>query len=116
MAVVLSALSYLPLTLLAPVGQVSAEVIAYEAPSVSEPALAWPSSVATAVGAVGFPGVLASTGADEPRPIASITKVITALVVLEQHPLAEGEPGPTITFDRADVRYYHEYQSVGGMV
>ena len=48
LAVVLSALSYLPLTLLAPVGQVSAEVIAYEAPSVSEPVLAWPSSVATA--------------------------------------------------------------------
>jgi D-alanyl-D-alanine carboxypeptidase (penicillin-binding protein 5/6) len=116
MAVVLSALSYLPLTLLAPVGQITAEVVKYEVPVVAEPVLAWPSNAATAVGAVGFPGVLASTGTNEPRAIASISKIITALVVLEEHPLLEGESGPTITFDRADVRYYHEYQSVGGMV
>ncbi|MHA6668166.1 D-alanyl-D-alanine carboxypeptidase family protein [Homoserinimonas sp. A447] len=116
LAVVLSALSYLPLTLLAPVGQVTAEVLPYEAPEVTEHALAWPSNAATAVGAVGFPGVLASTGTDEPRSIASISKVITALVVLQEHPLAEGESGPTVTFDRADVSYYHDYQSVGGMV
>lgn len=116
LVVVLSALSYLPLALLAPVGQVTAEVVPYRAPEVTEPDLAWPSNVATAVGAVGFPGVLASTGADEPRAIASISKVITALVVLDEHPLADGESGPVITFDRADVRYYHEYQSVGGMV
>ena len=116
LAVLLSALSYLPLTLLAPVGSIAAEVIPYETPAVAEPVLAWPSNAATAIGAVGFPGVLAASGTDEPRAIASITKIITALVVLEQHPLKEGEQGPTITFGADDVRYYHEYQSIGGLV
>ncbi|HEU4808352.1 MAG TPA: D-alanyl-D-alanine carboxypeptidase [Homoserinimonas sp.] len=116
LAVLLTGLSYLPLTLLAPVGSIAAVVAPYETPVVAEPALAWPSNAATAVGAVGFPGVLASTGTDEPRAIASITKIITALVVLQEHPLADGEAGPTITFDRDDVRYYDEYYSVGGMV
>ena len=116
LAVLLTGLSYFPLTLLAPVGPVSAEVVPYEAPIVAEPALAWPSNAATAVGAVGFPGVLASTGSGEPLPIASITKIITALVVLDAHPLAAGEPGPGITFDQDDVRYYDAYYSVGGMV
>jgi serine-type D-Ala-D-Ala carboxypeptidase (penicillin-binding protein 5/6) len=35
--------------------------------------------------------------------MASITKVVTALVVLEAKPIAPGEQGPTITFTQADV-------------
>jgi D-alanyl-D-alanine carboxypeptidase (penicillin-binding protein 5/6) len=115
-AILLGGISYVPLTLLAPVGTTAAEVIPYQAPVVVEPELDWPSNAATAIGAVGFPGVLASTGTDEPRAIASITKIVTALVVLEKHPLAAGEPGPSITFDRQDVRYYDDYYSVGGKV
>jgi D-alanyl-D-alanine carboxypeptidase (penicillin-binding protein 5/6) len=115
-AVLLTGLSYFPLTLLAPVGAVTAEVVPYETPFVGAPDLAWPSSAATAVGAIGFPGVLAATGTSEALPIASITKVVTALVVLHEHPLAASEPGPSITFDRTDVRYYHDYFAIGGMV
>jgi D-alanyl-D-alanine carboxypeptidase (penicillin-binding protein 5/6) len=116
LAVLLAGLSYFPLTLLAPVGEVSAEVVPYEAPILADPTLAWPTNAATAVGAVGFPGVLASTGSQGPLPIASITKIITALVVLQEHPLTESEPGPNITFDGDDVSYYDGYYSVGGMV
>lgn len=116
LAVLLGGLSYFPLTLLAPVGAISAEVVPYEVPAVAEPALDWPSNAATAIGAVGVPGVLASTGTEEPRAIASITKIITALVVLDKHPLADGEDGPAITFGWNDVRYYDDYYSVGGMV
>jgi D-alanyl-D-alanine carboxypeptidase (penicillin-binding protein 5/6) len=36
-------------------------------------------------------------------PIASMTKVITALMVLKAHPLALNEAGPTITFGQADI-------------
>lgn len=36
-------------------------------------------------------------------PIASMTKVITALMVLKVHPLEANEPGPTITFGQADI-------------
>jgi D-alanyl-D-alanine carboxypeptidase (penicillin-binding protein 5/6) len=38
-----------------------------------------------------------------PAPIASIAKVMTAYVVLRDHPLSLGEDGPTITLTDADV-------------
>src|SRR5262249_6233933 len=36
-------------------------------------------------------------------PIASVTKVMTAYLVLRDHPLQPGEDGPTITLTTADV-------------
>jgi serine-type D-Ala-D-Ala carboxypeptidase (penicillin-binding protein 5/6) len=38
-----------------------------------------------------------------PAPIASVAKVMTAYVVLRDHPLRPGEGGPTITLTAADV-------------
>ena len=38
-----------------------------------------------------------------PAPIASVAKVMTAYVVLRDHPLGPGEDGPAITLTRADV-------------
>jgi D-alanyl-D-alanine carboxypeptidase (penicillin-binding protein 5/6) len=38
-----------------------------------------------------------------PAPIASIAKVMTAYVVIRDHPLASAEDGPTITVTAADV-------------
>lgn len=116
LAVLLTGLAYLPLTLLAPVGTVQAEIMPFEVPVAAQPELSWPSNAATAIGAIGFDGVLASSGTDQPRAIASITKIVTALVVLDKHPLAEGDSGPSITFDSDDVGYYNEYFSVGGSV
>lgn len=55
-------------------------------------------------------GVWARYGDDEPRPIASITKLVTALVVLDAFPLADpSDAGPTLTFDRADHALYDAY-------
>lgn len=116
LTLVLGLIGYLPFTLFAPIAGITPTVQQYEAPTLAEPTLDWPSNAATAIGAVGFPGVLASVGTDKPRSIASITKVITALVVLEAHPLPDGADGPNITFNSQDARYYHDYLSVGGMV
>jgi D-alanyl-D-alanine carboxypeptidase (penicillin-binding protein 5/6) len=38
-----------------------------------------------------------------PAPIASVTKVMTAYVILRDHPLAAGQDGPTLTLTAADV-------------
>src|SRR5262245_18865169 len=38
-----------------------------------------------------------------PAPIASVAKVMTAFVILSDHPLRPGEDGPTITLTEADV-------------
>ena len=48
------------------------------------------------------------------RPIASVAKTMTALVILEQHPLAENEAGPSLTMTQQDVNDYHSIRDSGG--
>ena len=79
------------------------------------PAMPWPSrgSAAVAVSGLGFVG---TSGNEQAIPAASVTKVMTALVVLEDSKLKKGEDGPIITISDADVRSYEsdlaEQQSV----
>lgn len=115
-ALVLAALFYLPFTLLAPLTPSAATVLPYEEPVPEAPALEWPDYGAAAIGAVGFDGVLGRAGSTEALPMASITKVVTALVVLEAHPLAPGESGPTITMTPADTALYSHYLAQNGTV
>jgi D-alanyl-D-alanine carboxypeptidase (penicillin-binding protein 5/6) len=69
------------------------------------PTLPWPSpgSAAVAVSSLGF---IASSGNEKPAPAASVAKVMTALVVIEEKPLKKSEDGPTITITDADVQEY----------
>jgi len=78
-------------------------------------ALTWPDDGQAAIGAVGY-GVLASSGAEQAAPMASVAKVMTALAVLHQHPLANGQQGPTLTLTAADVDLYNSYQAQDGSV
>lgn len=110
--------TYVPMTLLAPLN--SAAVTA-EAPAVASAAatvVPLPqvgASALTVIGAEGFAGtvgaggILTSSGATDALPIASITKLVTALVVLDAKPIADAEPGPTLTFGRADAALYDKY-------
>lgn len=52
----------------------------------------------------------------ESVPIASLTKVITALAVLDKHPLEPGDQGPMITLTEEDIELYDKYVSMGGVV
>jgi D-alanyl-D-alanine carboxypeptidase (penicillin-binding protein 5/6) len=69
------------------------------------PNLPWPvqGEAGLLVDGVGDAG---SSGGPSPVPMASTAKLMTALVVLEDHPLALSEPGPTVTVTRADVNTY----------
>ena len=107
---------YLPFTLLAPLSAHAAQVLPWQAPVTAAAELDWPEYGASAIGAVGYPGVLATSGAAEPQSIASITKVITALVVLQEKPLALEEAGPEITTVSADVTLYNSYLARNGKV
>ena len=64
--------------------------------------LPWPAQGQAAV-EVEDMGSLGTEGEQKPVPIASVTKVMTALIVLTDHPLdGDGDdPGPTITVDAA---------------
>jgi len=51
-------------------------------------------------------GIVASTRNERPIPIASLTKMMTALVILFDHPLVRNEQGPILTVSAADVAAY----------
>ena len=69
------------------------------------PTLPWPSHGSAAVGVQGL-GFIASSGNEQAIPAASVTKVMTALVVLKDKPLQKDQSGPTITMTEEDVRAY----------
>jgi D-alanyl-D-alanine carboxypeptidase (penicillin-binding protein 5/6) len=116
LGVVLATAFYLPFTLLAPLSTSAAQVLPWKAPVTAAPTLDWPSYGASAIGAIDFPGILASSGSTDPLPIASISKVVTALVVLEHKPLGVDDPGPDISFTSADVKLYSSYLHRNGKV
>lgn len=64
--------------------------------------LAWPRAGSAALSVAGA-GSLGTFGPDTPVPIASVAKVMTAVVVLHDHPIAAGTDGPTITMRPVDV-------------
>jgi serine-type D-Ala-D-Ala carboxypeptidase (penicillin-binding protein 5/6) len=93
-----------PTAILAPVPVARATMLEPAAATTTAADPRFPSFGHAAIGAVGLPGLLASHGSQEQRPIASITKVVTALVVLERKPLdGAKDQGPTITFGEKDV-------------
>ena len=79
------------------------------------PALPWPATGSAAVSVQGL-GFLASSGNEQAIPAASVTKVMTALLVLEDRPLTVNEVGPTLTITAADVQSYETDRANGGSV
>lgn len=77
--------------------------------------LAWPAAGEAAVGVPGV-GMLGSQRGAQPVPIASVTKVMTAYVVLHDHPLGIGDSGPVITVTPADVAVYQADLALGESV
>ncbi|GAA1715760.1 D-alanyl-D-alanine carboxypeptidase [Streptomyces yatensis] len=63
-----------------------------------ELSLPWPSQGQSAAEVEGV-GSLGTSGAQKPVPIASVTKVMTAYVVLRDHPLKGDAQGPKIKID-----------------
>jgi D-alanyl-D-alanine carboxypeptidase (penicillin-binding protein 5/6) len=62
-------------------------------------------------------GAWAASGGDDPRPIASVAKLITALVVLDRHPLNDADdPGPTVAFTEADTDLYDQFYVRGATI
>ncbi|WP_344469680.1 D-alanyl-D-alanine carboxypeptidase [Kitasatospora kazusensis] len=61
--------------------------------------LPWPAKGQAAAEVVGV-GTLGGSGAETPAPIASVTKVMNALLILQDHPLKKGESGPKLTVDK----------------
>jgi serine-type D-Ala-D-Ala carboxypeptidase (penicillin-binding protein 5/6) len=78
------------------------------------PDLPWPvGGAAVAVPGVGLIGI---HGENSPRPMASVAKVMTALVVVADHPLGPIEQGPTVTVTADDFASYQRELADGQSV
>ncbi|MGZ3116123.1 D-alanyl-D-alanine carboxypeptidase [Streptomyces sp. H62] len=65
-----------------------------------KPQIPWPADGQAALDVQGI-GTFGSSGDQKPVPIASVAKVMTAYVVLRDHPLKSGADGPAIPIDQA---------------
>lgn len=101
--------AYVGATLLWPSTNLTTDVTAASLPTLTAPetTVSWPVSGAGAVAVVGSGEVVSSS--DERFGLASITKLVTALMVLDRAPLAEGEDGQDFTFTWDDEVLYWEY-------
>jgi D-alanyl-D-alanine carboxypeptidase (penicillin-binding protein 5/6) len=77
--------------------------------------LPWPSVGEAAVTIEGVTPVRTS-GSDKPVPIASLAKMMTAMLILRDHPLNGEEEGPVLTVTAADIATYNAQLSVLGSV
>ncbi|MGA5652563.1 D-alanyl-D-alanine carboxypeptidase [Streptomyces seoulensis] len=59
----------------------------------------WPADGQAAMDVQGI-GSFGSSGSGKPVPIASVAKVMTAYLILRDHPLKSGAPGPKIRIDK----------------
>src|SRR5690606_29547064 len=101
--------AYAATTLLWPLHAVAPTVESIQVDSVPAAATAmpWPGAGSAAVAVRGV-GTAASSA--DAVPMASITKIVTALVVLEEMPLAPGEQGPEFRFGWGDRNQYWNYR------
>lgn len=123
-AVALTSLGgYSAYALTAPIGNATLtasapEVAVPEAVALDIPGGSFAVSVAGADAYLGetASGIWMSAGSVDPQPMASISKLITALVVLEAKPLAGvDDPGPTLRFDNVQT-LYDKYYLLGATV
>jgi D-alanyl-D-alanine carboxypeptidase (penicillin-binding protein 5/6) len=103
---------YGPATLLGPLPAASVSRLALDEPEpATPPALPAAGASAVTLAATGAP--FAAAGTAEALPMASITKTITALVVLDKHPLGENSPGQTVPITSDDYLSYIDYRDAG---
>lgn len=87
----------------APLPAIASEDAPIESPAVGDAQVSWPAAGAAAFAIEGVEGASGTTG-DAAVPMASITKLVTMLVVLEEHPIDGGE-GADIAIGAEDVAF-----------
>lgn len=76
------------------------------------PALPWPAAGQAVLEVEGL-GSLGSSGGSKPVPIASVTKVMTAYLILRDHPMRVDEDGPTLTVSADEAAAYPDQLARG---
>ena len=77
--------------------------------------LPWPTTGEADVAVAGI-GTVGSSGGSEPEAIGSLAKIMTALLILQAHPLGPGSSGPELTMTPQDVATYQADKAGGQSV
>jgi len=85
-----------------PVAAVTATMRTSVYVAASNVSLPWPTTGQSAV-AVPSIGIDVASGPEQPVPIASLTKMMTAYLILRDHPLRDDENGPSVTMTQTDL-------------
>ena len=94
----------------------SAETVESQMTLTKDVQLSWP-TVGQAAVANAEDGLFArSSDNEKQRPIASMTKVITALAIMEKQPFKLGQPGQTYSITKEDIESMSAYIAEGGSV
>src|SRR6201996_6661328 len=67
--------------------------------------VSWPADGVSAAAVSGY-GLTEGPGATRPVPIASVAKLMTAYVILQNHPLVADESGPDVTVEPSEAAAY----------
>ncbi len=113
-AVLFATSAYAGFALLAPLEPIVPQVFELESVATPSAEIALPSYGGSAIGDAESDHLYAGVDVDTPRPMASLTKVVTALVVLHEHPIEAGTDGATITLTAADRRLVSQYTAING--
>jgi D-alanyl-D-alanine carboxypeptidase (penicillin-binding protein 5/6) len=79
------------------------------------PALPWPTTGSAALSVAGL-GTIGTHGPQTALPLASTAKIMTGLVILDDHPLKLTEQGPMVPVTAADVATYLSEKNQGQSV
>lgn len=71
--------------------------------------LPWPAAPEQAAIAANGLTPMISSVQSTPVPIASVTKIMTAYIILTDHPISTNQSGPKITFDNEDAQAYYSF-------
>lgn len=88
-----------------PIPKVNVAATAQNITLPGELSVAFPEQGQSAVGTDTL-GIMAASSDQAPIPIASVAKIMTAYIVLKEHPLQPGQGGPTLTMTAEDVAGY----------
>jgi serine-type D-Ala-D-Ala carboxypeptidase (penicillin-binding protein 5/6) len=115
--IVVAAVAWVGVQLLRPVPSMRLTASVTTAPVLpgTAPRPDWPGQAEAALGLPGT-GLLGTHGGSAPVPIASLAKIMTGYVVLGDHPLPAGGPGPLITVTAADAAAYASDRQQGQSV
>lgn len=116
LALATASIGYTAYAALAPLPAVAPVVLPLAQVSTPAATVALPSYGASAIAAADGEQIYAGRDLDTARPIASIAKVVTALVVLAERPIEGDGPGASITLTAADSRLPARYAAINGTV